>query len=106
MAIQIKKHKKTFPMWFKVKTDSTNFQSITITISQNGVVCGLFYFYVKYTKNVKFLSGSRGPHGPDLPSPWGQTFQLSAARGCFDLTGIDKNVEGVLMSLGGKTRQL
>ena len=29
-------------------------------------------FNVKYSKNVKFHSGSRGPHGPDLPSPHGR----------------------------------
>ena len=23
-----------------------------------------------------FLTGSRGPHGPDLPSPFGRKFQL------------------------------
>ena len=28
------------------------------------------FFYVKYTKNVKFLSGSGGSNGPDLRSPW------------------------------------
>ena len=28
-------------------------------------------------QNVKFLSGSRGPDGPDLPSPFGRKFQLS-----------------------------
>ena len=26
------------------------------------------FFYVKYTKNVKFLSGSSSPHGPYLPA--------------------------------------
>ena len=37
----------------------------SFTVSQNGAI----FFYVKYTKNVKFLPGSRGPHGPDLQSP-------------------------------------
>ena len=26
--------------------------------------------------NVKFFNGSRGPHGPDLPSPFGRKFQI------------------------------
>ena len=42
-----------------------------IMISQKGDL-----FYVKHIKNVKFLSGSRGPHGPDLPSPCGRKFQF------------------------------
>ena len=29
------------------------------------------------TPNVKLLSGSRGPDGPDLQSPFGRKFQLS-----------------------------
>ena len=37
----------------------------------------MIFFYVKYTKNVKFLSGSRGPHGPDLPSPCGEDSSFS-----------------------------
>ena len=35
------------------------------------------FFYVKYTKNVKFLSDSRSPNGPDLPSPSARKFQFS-----------------------------
>ena len=27
------------------------------------------FFYVKYTEMLCLFSGSRGPHGPDLPSP-------------------------------------
>ena len=34
------------------------------------------FFYVKYLK-CKFLSGSRGPHRPDLSSPSGRKFQFS-----------------------------
>ena len=34
------------------------------------------FFYVKRTKNVKLLSGGRGPHGPDLPSSCRQKFQF------------------------------
>ena len=53
------------------------------------------FFYIKYIKNVKFDSGSRGPHGPDLSSPCGQKFQFSsesasstrANRGQFRLGG-------------------
>ena len=41
-------------------------------ISQNGVI----FSNVKYTKNVKFLSGIRGPQGPDLSSPCGRKFQF------------------------------
>ena len=26
--------------------------------------------------NVKFFTGSRGPHGPDLPSPFERKFQI------------------------------
>ena len=37
-----------------------------LMISQNGVI----FSKLSMPKNVKFLSGSRGPHGPDLPSPW------------------------------------
>ena len=33
-------------------------------------------FNVKYTKMLSF-SLSRGPHGPDLPSPFWRKFQLS-----------------------------
>ena len=35
------------------------------------------FFYVQYTKNVRFLSGRKDPHGPDLPSPFGRRFQFS-----------------------------
>ena len=35
--------------------------------------------------NVKFPSGSRGPHGPDLPSPFGRKFQLSVQFFWFQL---------------------
>ena len=34
------------------------------------------FFYVKYTKNLKFLSGSGGSNGPDLRSPCGRKFQF------------------------------
>ena len=37
---------------------------------------GADLFYVKHMKRVKFLSGSRGPHGPDLPSPCGRKLQF------------------------------
>ena len=33
-------------------------------------------FNVKYTKMLSFFTGSRGPHGPDLPSPFGRKFQI------------------------------
>ena len=38
MAIQYKKHKKTFSMWSKLRTDSTKLLSISFTITQNGVI--------------------------------------------------------------------
>ena len=31
-------------------------------------------------QNVKFLTGSRGPHGRDLPSPFARKFQLSVEK--------------------------
>ena len=34
-------------------------------------------FQCKVYQTVKFLTDSRGPHGPDLPSPFGRKFQLS-----------------------------
>ena len=36
-------------------------------------------FQCKVYQNVKFLTGSRGPHRPDLPSPFRQKFQLSVS---------------------------
>ena len=59
-------------MWSKVKTNSTNFSGIKLRY-----VSMVRIFYVKYTKNVKFLSGCRGPHRPDIPSPSGRKFQFS-----------------------------
>ena len=51
-----------------------------VTISQNGMI----FFCVKYmkNKNVKLLSGSRGPHGPDLPPPTGEnsSFQFRSGQ--------------------------
>ena len=48
------------------------------------------FFYVKYTKNVKFVSGSRVPHGPDLP--W-QKFQFQFSSHLPDDGGsISRNV--------------
>ena len=37
----------------------------------------------KYTKNVKFFSGSRGPQGPDLLSLFGQKFQFFQFTPCL-----------------------
>ena len=49
-------------------------------------------FCVKYTKTVKFLSGSRGRHGLDLPSPLGQKFQVSVHILPDDGRSISRNV--------------
>ena len=35
------------------------------------------------SKNFKCLCGSRGPHGPDLPSPCGQKFQFQSVHTCL-----------------------
>ena len=45
----------------------------------------VIFLYVKYTKNVKFLSNSRRPHGPDLPSPCRRKlqFQFSIVAYCL-----------------------
>ena len=43
-------------------------------------------FYVKHFKNIKFLSCSRGPHGPDLPSSCGRKFHFSFTP-CFGGSG-------------------
>ena len=51
---------------------------VKIPLRQNG-----HNFNVKYTKILSF-SGSRGSHGPDLPSPFGRKFQLSVRPGAFN----------------------
>ena len=54
----------------------------------------LRFFYVKYTKNVKFLSGSRGRHGFDLPLPFVQKIQVSVHILPHIGRGISRNVPG------------
>ena len=49
-------------------------------------------FSVKYDKNVKLVSGSRGPHGPDLRSPYGRKSQLSVHTLSVDGRSICRNV--------------
>ena len=60
-------------------------------------------FCVKYTKNVKFLSGSRGHHGPDLHRPAGENFgfqpEIHTRRSVFQLQeGLSKSVFGTMMT--------
>ena len=42
-------------------------------------------FYVKHIQNVMFLSGSRGPHGPDLPSLCGRKFKFQSVVKSFSV---------------------
>ena len=62
-------------MWPKGSIIIAQFSMYKITISQNR---RSFLCYVH--ENVKFLSGSGDPDGPNLPSPFGQKFQLSVQR--------------------------
>ena len=71
--------KKTFPMWSKVRT---NGKISKYKIYDKSEWCDLFY--VKFSKNVKFLSGSRRPHGPDLPSPCGRKLQFQSVHTLLD----------------------
>ena len=57
------KYKKTVPMESKVRTIIA--QVSKYKIYDKSEWCDPFN--VKHIKNVKFLSGSRGPNGPDLP---------------------------------------
>ena len=51
-------------------------ESIVITQFSKYKIMIRYLFYIKHTKNVEFLSGSRGPRGPDLPSPSRRKFQF------------------------------
>ena len=52
-------------------TESSNFLSINPVKTERTIFSMLSIY-----QNVKFLTGSRGPHGPDLPSPFARKFQL------------------------------
>ena len=41
---------------------------------------------------LSFFTGSRGPHGPDLPSPFGRKFQISLHTLPDDGRSISRNV--------------
>ena len=43
-------------------------------------------------KTLSLFSGSRGPHGPDLPSPCGRKFQISLHNLPDDGRSISRNV--------------
>ena len=59
-------------MWSKGSIIIAQFSKYKITISQNRRS-----FLCSAHQNVKFLSGSRGPHGPDLSSPFGRKFHFA-----------------------------
>ena len=60
-------------MWSKGSIIIAQFSEYKITISQNR----RSFSMSSILKRLSILSGSRGPDGPDLPSPLGQKFQLS-----------------------------
>ena len=62
---------------------------------------------MKHIKNAKFLSDSRGPHGPDLSSPCGRKFEFQSATSSLSVeqnlvhldrfTYFDQKVVGVTL---------
>ena len=64
---------KSFPMWSKGSIIIAQFSKYKITISQNRQSFSMS----SILKRLSILSGSRGPGGPDLPSPLGRKSQLS-----------------------------
>ena len=72
MAIQIEKknNKKTFLMWSKVRTDSTNFLKYKITISQNGAIFSL----LSVLKMLSFFLVAETLTGLTYHRPVGENF--------------------------------
>ena len=64
---------KPLPMWSKGSIIIAQFSKYKITISQNR----RSFSMSSILKRLSILSGSKGPDGPDLPSPLGRKFQLS-----------------------------
>ena len=71
------KYKKTFPMWSKVRTNSTNFLSIKLR-----QVRMVQFFYVKYTKMSSFFLVAEALTGLVYHCPLGEnsSFQFSGLK--------------------------
>ena len=87
MAIR-NKTAKSFSMWSKGNIIIAQFSKYKITISQNR----RSFSMLSILKMLSIFSGSRVPDGPDLPSPFGQTFQLSVHTLADDGRSISRNV--------------
>ena len=84
---------KSFPMWSKGSIIIVQFSKYKITISQNR----RSFSMSSILKRLSILSGSRGPEGPDVPSPLGQKFQLSVHTLPNDGSSISRNVAKSIM---------
>ena len=71
---------KSFPMWSKGSIIIAQFSKYKITISQNS----RSFSMLSILKMLSIFSGSRGTHGPDLPSsPFGRKFHFAFAPTFF-----------------------
>ena len=67
---------KSFPMWSKGSIIIKQLSKYKIPISQNRQSFSMLSIF----KMLSIFSGSRGPDGPNLPSPFGRKFQLSVQQ--------------------------